>query len=148
MRIKCLGIALLLAMQVHTASCQANEAQAALSEARTPYQYAVPGHLSSEEKGWFKVFQEGNLLIDGWQKISANILERTPTELRDSQKRALEDLGNKIGLEWCRPNNVRKVSSSMLQDWGGLLKKTARQNPLQLAQAIAYIDQEVDSVLD
>jgi hypothetical protein len=51
-------------------------------------------------------------------------------------------------MEWCRPNAVRKVNSSMLQEWGDILKKTARKNPQQLASAIAYIDQELDAVLD
>jgi hypothetical protein len=51
-------------------------------------------------------------------------------------------------MEWCRPNATRKVDSSMLQDWGDILRKTARKNPQQLAKAIAYIDQEVDAVLD
>ena len=51
-------------------------------------------------------------------------------------------------MEWCRPNGVRRVNASMLKEWGDILRKTARSNPRQLASAIAYIDQEVDSALD
>jgi hypothetical protein len=51
-------------------------------------------------------------------------------------------------MEWSRPNAVRKVNSSMLQEWGDILRKTARTNPQKLAWAITYIDQEVDAVLD
>jgi len=126
----------------------ANEAQAALTGRTSVYQYEIPGNLSPEEKKWFKTFQEGNFLSEGWQKISADIMAKTPPAQRPSQKVALDNLGRKIGMEWCRPNAVRKVNSSMLQEWGDILKKTARKNPQQLASAIAYIDQELDAVLD
>jgi hypothetical protein len=104
--------------------------------------------LNADEKYWFKVFQEGNILAIGWQEISAEIMAKTPPEQRPEQKIALDTLGRKIGMEWSRPNSVRKVSSSMLQEWGSILRKTAKKNPQQLAQAIVFIDQEVDGVLD
>lgn len=126
----------------------ASEAQAALMDGRPGHRYVIPAKLSPEEQRWFKIFQEGNLLSEGWQEISAEILAKTPPEQRSSQKVALENLGNKIGIEWCRSNRVRKVDSSMLQEWGDILRKTARNNPQQLAKAIAFIDHEVDAVLD
>ena len=149
MRLVYLGIAIFLS--VHACSVVpslANEAQAALMGRQSAYQYTIPEHLSTEEKSWFRTFQEGNILSMGWQEISAEILARTSPDQRQEQRIALENLGRKIGMEWCRPNRVRKVDSSMLQDWGGLLRKTAKKNPKQLTQAIAYIDQELDAVLD
>jgi hypothetical protein len=128
-----------------TLSC-ASEAQAALT-GRPPV-YEIPPKLNPDEKRWFKIFQEGNVLSDGWQEISAEILAKTPAAQRQAQRRALENLGNKIGMEWSRPNAIRKVNSSMLKQWGDILRKTARTNPKQLARAIAFIDQEVDAVLD
>ena len=120
-----------------------------VSSSATPsFSYTIPAHLTVEERRWFKTFQEGNFLSDGWQSISAEIMSRTPPEQQAAQKIALENLGNKIGMEWARPNAVRKVNSSMLKEWGDILRKTARSNPRQLASAIAYIDREVDSVLD
>ena len=110
--------------------------------------YDIPAQLTAEERGWFITFQEGNFLSEGWQAISAEIMSKTPPEQQPSQKTALENLGKKIGMEWCRPNGVRRVNSSMLKEWGDILRKTARTNPRQLASAIAYIDQEVDSALD
>jgi len=112
------------------------------------YAYEIPALLNQEERKWFQVFQEGNLLSEGWQDISAEILARTPPEQRPAQKVALDNLGRKIGMEWCRPNSVRKVNSSMLMAWGDILRTTARKNPQQLAKAIAYIDQKVDAALD
>ncbi|MDR2550322.1 MAG: hypothetical protein LBD10_09015 [Desulfobulbus sp.] len=112
------------------------------------YTYEIPASLNSEERKWFQVFQEGNLLSEGWQDISAEILAKTPPEQRPAQKVALDNLGKKIGMEWCRPNAVRRVDSSMLVAWGDILRATARKNPQQLAMAIAYIDQKVDAALD
>jgi len=130
-----------------TPSC-AGEAQAALTGRMPGYQYEIPAKLSPEEKTWFRTFQEGNILSIGWQEISAEILAKTPAEQQQAQRAALEQLGNKIGIEWSRPNTIRKVNSSMLLEWGDILRTTARKNPQQLAKAIAYIDQEVDAVLD
>ena len=127
---------------------RAAEAPAPVVNKRVAYNYVIPAHLTAEEKGWFKTFQDGNFLSIGWQEISAEIMDKTPPDQKAAQLEALEALGTKIGLEWCRPNAVRKVNSSMLKEWGDILRKTARTNPAQLASAIAFIDRKVDSVLD
>ena len=127
-------------------SAWANNAEAALTDGAGGHE--VPGHLSAEEKRWFKTFYEGNLLADGWHEITAYLLSRTPEEERAAQRVALDNLGRKIVLEWARPNDVRKVDTDMLRDWGGVLKETARENPEQLARVIAAIDQEVEAALD
>lgn len=142
------GMAILLSMQIYCQPALANEAQAALTGRSSTYRYEIPESLNADEKYWFKVFQEGNILAIGWQEISAEIMAKTPPEQRLEQKIALDNLGRKIGMEWSRPNSVRKVSSSMLQEWGSILRKTAKKNPQQLAQAIVFIDREVDGVLD
>ena len=129
-------------------SAVAADVQANTALKSADLQYEIPAQLTAEERSWFITFQEGNFLSEGWQSISAEIMSKTPPEQQPAQKVALENLGRKIGMEWCRPNAVRRVNSSMLKEWGDILKKTARTNPRQLGSAIAYIDQEVDSVLD
>lgn len=149
MRVLFLAIAIFLTMQIAGAQSYASEAQAALTgRTTTPSRYEIPESLTPEEKSWFKTFQEGNILAMGWQEISSEILARTAPEKRQEQKIALANLGRRIGMEWCRQNRVRKVDTSMLQEWGGILRKTAKKNPQQLAQAITYINQELDAVLD
>jgi hypothetical protein len=143
-----LGIAIFLSVQIASTQSHANEAQAALTGRTTAYRYEIPESLTPEEKSWFKTFQEGNILSMGWQEISAEILARTSPDQRQEQRVALENLGRKIGMEWCRQNRVRKVNTSMLQEWGSILRKTAKKNPQQLAQAITYINQELEFVLD
>ncbi|MCL2789123.1 MAG: hypothetical protein FWD79_00610 [Desulfobulbus sp.] len=110
--------------------------------------YEIPASLNSEERKWFRIFQEGNFLSDGWQDISAEILAKTSPEERSVQKVVLDNLGRKIGMEWCRSNSVRKVNSAMLMAWGDILRATARKNPQQIGQAIAFIDQKVDAALN
>jgi hypothetical protein len=143
-----IGIAVILSVQMFGTASHANEAQAALTGRSAAYRYEIPENLTPEEKSWFKTFQEGNMLAMGWQEITNEILAKTSPEQRPAQKIALDNLGRKIGMEWCRPNRVRKVDTSMLQEWGGILRKTAKKNPQQLVQAITYINQELDAVLD
>lgn len=99
--------------------------------------------LSPEEKEWFVVFQEGTLFVRGWKEITAEILAKTPVELKEKQRIALEQLGVKIGCEWSKDNDIRKIDNKMLQKWGRLLNNTAGENPYQLKEVIAEIDQKV-----
>ncbi|MCF6188704.1 MAG: hypothetical protein L3J49_14670, partial [Desulfobulbaceae bacterium] len=99
--------------------------------------------LNQEERRWFKTFQEGTFLIDGWQTITEELLANTPEELREHQKKRLDRLGLKIGLEWSKDNDIRRVDTRMLQQWGKTLKKTAKKNPDQLPEIIVSIDQEI-----
>lgn len=143
-----LSFVILSAMLVCGRPVIASDAQAALRSTSGNHAYTIPDHLNSEEKRWFKTFHEGNFLSEGWQEITAYLLAKTPEEQRQAQKAALDNLGKKIALEWCRPNDVRKVNSSMLQEWGDQLKKAADENPVELSRTIAFIDQEVEAVLD
>jgi len=104
--------------------------------------------LSPEEKEWFAKFQEGTFYAQGWQKITADILEKTPEELQERQRVALEALGVKIGCEWSKDNEVRKIDNDMLRQWGLLLKKTAGQDPEQIPEVIVEIEQKVDMLLN
>lgn len=133
---------------LHGVPVIAADAQTVSPQGQAVPHYEIPAHLTAEEKSWFVTFQEGNFLSEGWQSISAEIMSKTPPEQQPAQKTALENLGRKIGMEWCRANAVRRVNSSMLKEWGDILRKTARTNPQHLASAIAFIDREVDSVLD
>lgn len=126
----------------------AREAVASMTGPEAGHAYEIPASLTPEERKWFRVFQEGNFLSDGWQDIAAEILAKTAPEERPAQKVALDDLGRKIGMEWCRPNSVRRVNSAMLSAWGDILRATARKNPQQLAWAISFINQKVDAAIN
>nr|WP_320009826.1 hypothetical protein [uncultured Desulfobulbus sp.] len=125
-----------------------NEAKNPATQGIQVRAYDIPPHLTEEERSWFITFQEGNILSKGWQAITAELMEKTAPEQRAEQKIALANLGEKIGSEWCRPNAVRRVNSSMLKEWGDILHNTANHEPQQLASAIASINRELDAILD
>ena len=115
----------------------------------TPSDYTLTlSSLSKEEREWFKTFQEGTFLIDGWQTITEELLANTPASLREHQRKRLEQLGLKIGMEWSKDNDIRRVDTKMLQQWGQALKKAAKKNPEQLPEIIVSIDQEISNILN
>ncbi|HHD63975.1 MAG TPA: hypothetical protein ENK96_06350 [Desulfobulbaceae bacterium] len=119
----------------------------AVSSSQANCSIGVSG-LTAEEMKWYKTFQEGTFLIEGWKDITKNILAHTPEKLREHQQCRLEQLGRKIGMEWSRENAVRRVDNNMLQQWGKELKKAAKKNPKQLPEVIASIDQQLDNLLN
>lgn len=110
-------------------------------------QYDVSG-MSPEEREWFVTFLKGNLFCDGWERIAANILMNTAAPERELQRVRLDRLGYKIGREWSRRNNDRKIDISMLRKWGMELKDTAKNNSYRLTETVLRIDKEVDELLN
>ena len=104
--------------------------------------------LSPEEKEWFAKFQEGSIFVQGWKGITADILAKTPEELQEEQRLALEALGTKIGCEWSKENDIRKIDTDMLKQWGKQLKQTVTDDPHQVSQVIAEINQRVAMLLN
>jgi len=104
--------------------------------------------LTAEEKEWFVTFLEGTFYADGWQEIANDIIVMIPPEDRDEQKEILNQLGHKIGREWCKDNDIRKVDTALLKKWGHLLRSTAKEEPHLLAEVLVDIDGELNSLVD
>ena len=109
--------------------------------------YHIPAHLSSEEKKWYRTFQEGNMLADGWVDISKDILSRTPAAEQPEQQKNLFQLGDKIGREWAKRNDSRRINTDMLKKWGKELKDAAKKDPEALNLALTSINSQVDSII-
>ncbi|WP_457574732.1 hypothetical protein [Desulfolithobacter sp.] len=107
-----------------------------------------PQELSERERAWLETFYKGNMLADGWERITEEILSKTPREMQEEQKKVLEVLGEKIGREWCRDNEVRRIDTRMLRLWGERLKQAAEEDPRKLVEVIRKIDQKVDEILN
>jgi len=126
----------------------ASVAEAAVFHGKaTTGKYDVSG-MTEEEKEWFHTFLKGNFLADGWEDISSNILLNTHEDERELQQIRLAILGYKIGREWSKGNEVRKINNSMLKKWGRELKNTAADEPHLLGEVLQRIDQEVDQLLN
>jgi len=111
------------------------------------HSYDITG-LSGEEQKWFVKFLQGTFFADGWQEIANYVLVKMPYEERLEKQQKLNELGYKIGREWCKDNSVRRIDTGMLKKWGALLKITAQENPQLLVDVIDHIDGEVNSLID
>lgn len=107
----------------------------------------IPLTLSPAEKEWYKKFYHGVFFFDGWKEISESILAHLPPEEEKIQKDFVNQLGIKIGTEWSRNNDSRRIDTSMLRGWGKQLRNAAKESPVRLSQVLKTINSEVDKVL-
>ena len=126
----------------------ATEAAASIGESNTTIGNYDISNMSVDERDWFFTFLKGNFFSDGWELISSEILMNTLANEREEQKVRLDDLGYKIGREWCKGNEDRKIHTSMLRKWGRELKKSAADAPGLLTETIQRIDQEVTELIN
>jgi hypothetical protein len=113
---------------------------------------AAPGlaaeQLSAKEKAWFDTFQRGTLYAKGWRDITEELVAKAPAEFQSDLQRRLDELGMKIGREWSRSNDVRKIDSAMLRQWGDMLRQAAEAQPERIPQVVSRLDQKVVALLD
>ncbi|WP_446010862.1 hypothetical protein [Candidatus Electrothrix sp.] len=108
-----------------------------------------PEKLSKEEKEWFTTFQEGTFYVQGWKEISAEILDKVKQENeKEVLRRSLNLLGIRIGCEWSKRNDIRKIDTDMLEQWGAELQKIAEEKPDKLPVLIADIQDKVVELVD
>ena len=93
-------------------------------------------------------FLEGTFYTDGWHQICQDILSAIPEGQRADYKLLVNELGEKIGREWAKNNEVRRIDNSQLLEWGDRLKEVASEEPERLAEAISNITVEVEIILD
>ncbi|MCI5162286.1 MAG: hypothetical protein D3917_09765 [Candidatus Electrothrix sp. AX5] len=103
-----------------------------------------PKQLPKDEKEWFTTFQEGTFYVQGWKEITSEVLGKVQQKSKkDELQRSLTRLGIRIGCEWSKKNDVRKINTDMLEQWGSELQKVAEDNPDKLPMVIADIRQKV-----
>ncbi len=141
---------LLLSGMLCAPFAKAQDAQAALIKGKSFVieKFIIPNGLNEDEKRWYIKFQEGNFLVDGWQDIKSSILEQTPAANKEEQAKMLDNLGQKIGTEWCKENEIRKVDTTMLKVWGKDLKAMAKKDPSKLHSLLVSINNQLDNLAD
>ncbi len=102
---------------------------------------------TQKEKEWFRKFNNGTLLVKGWKARMKELLGDIPDQDKESMGVLLAELGEKIGWEWAKDNQVRRVDTVMLQQWGESLKAAKRSGSDELAREIRKIDAELDEIL-
>lgn len=103
--------------------------------------------LDKEAQEWFETFQEGGMLFDGWKEISDEVVKQVPDEQKLRTKVTMQALGVRIGCEWSKENDVRKIDTDMLKAWGKELRKTVASSPINISEVISSIEAEVDDLL-
>ena len=108
-----------------------------------------PEKLSKEEQEWFTTFQEGTFYVQGWKGITTEILDKIKHKNKKKVlRRSLDLLGIRIGCEWSKNNDIRKIDTDMLERWGAELQKTAEEKPDELPILIADIQQKVFELVE
>lgn len=103
--------------------------------------------LDEEGLDWYAKFQDGGLLFDGWQEISEDVLAKIPDENKIFTKVTMLALGVKIGCEWSKENDIRKINTDMLQDWGKKIRTSVTESPETISVVISSIESEVNELL-
>jgi len=100
-----------------------------------------------DQQEWYKKFYEGTFLVKGWKSRMNDVLKGLSPEDKVNMGKLLENLGEKIGMEWAKPNDVRKIDTAQLQQWGNDLKNAKQKGTEALAGRIRQLNAEVDKKL-
>ncbi len=121
---------------------------AAIEKRLLAFDVTKVNNLNDEERNWYEKFQEGLLFFDGWREISEDVMAKVSEEEKVQVKVTMQSLGVKIGCEWSKDNDIRKISTDMLKNWGKDLRKASKgDSSQQVMLALQSIEYEVDELL-
>jgi hypothetical protein len=103
--------------------------------------------LNEEERLWYQRFLEGVLLFDGWHAITDELLSVFDEDEAADRQLMLQRLGMKIGTEWAKDNDRRKIDTEMLEEWGDRLREARSQGADTTLAMLRAIEREVDMIL-
>jgi len=102
---------------------------------------------NKDQQGWYKKFYEGTFLVKGWKSRMNEVLKGLPPKDKGEMGQRLETLGKKIGMEWAKENDVRRIDTAQLQRWGKDLQNASQKGTEALADQIQQLNGEVDKKL-
>jgi rubrerythrin len=102
---------------------------------------------TKREREWYRKFQKGTFLIKGWQPRQKEILKTLPETEKNHAGDLLEKLGEKIGKEWAKNSQERRIDTPALQKWGKRLSQSQAEGPDALMAEIRQLDRKVDDML-
>jgi len=102
---------------------------------------------NKDQQEWYKKFYEGTFLVKGWKSRVNDVLKGLSPEDKGEMGERLETLGKKIGMEWARDNDVRKIDTAQLQRWGKDLQNASQKGAKALSGQIQQLNKEVDKKL-
>ena len=100
----------------------------------------------AEYLAWVTNFYLGTSLIPiSWNQIEADVLLMVVESERNHIGEQLNQLGLLISQDWSKDNGIRKVSSSMLSLWLGVMQVAADQN--KQAETLEIIMRDATALL-
>lgn len=103
--------------------------------------------LQAEEEYllWVTRFYTGNGPVPGWLDMTEQVLQRSPPERRANISQRLFELGGRIGREWAKHNDVRRLNTRSAGVWrDALLEALARD---ELDMYLERLSADVDALL-
>ena len=107
---------------------------------------------NAKHRGWYVRFWTGScndlkvICISGapyWSEIMQRLLANVPAERQERLRTRLILLGQSIGYEWAKENDVRRINNDHIKAWSADLK----ENVLNPEPAVARIEQQARQLL-
>ncbi|MEN8189983.1 MAG: hypothetical protein ABFS19_09075 [Thermodesulfobacteriota bacterium] len=118
-----------------------------VDESMAEVNQATLAAMGQEERDWYEKFYKGVVFFDGWKKITLRVLEKYSDEEQTRALAFMQHLGVKIGAEWAKDNDIRKIDTEMLKGWGKQLKQAVKKEKIHLTTLLHRLDREVDERL-
>jgi hypothetical protein len=106
----------------------------------------------AKHRGWYVRFWTGSckelrvICMSGapyWGEIMQRLLANVPADRQERLRTRLILLGQSIGYEWAKENNVRRINNDHIKTWSADLK----QNVANPEPAVSRIEQESRTLL-
>jgi hypothetical protein len=106
----------------------------------------------AKHRGWYIRFWTGScrelrvICLSGapyWGEIMQRLLANVPAERREMLRTRLILLGQRIGYEWAKENDIRRIDNDHIKTWSSDLKENAA-NP---EPAVSRIEQQARALL-
>jgi hypothetical protein len=106
----------------------------------------------AKHRGWYVRFWTGSckelkaICMSGapyWGEIMQRLLASVPAERKERLRTRLILLGQSIGYEWAKENNIRRIDNGHIKIWSADLK----QNAHDPEPAVARIEQQSRALL-
>jgi hypothetical protein len=106
----------------------------------------------AKHRGWYVRFWTGSCkelqvtCLSGtpyWGEIMQRLLANVPADRQEKLRTRLILLGQRIGYEWAKENNVRRIDNGHIKGWSSVLK----QSSTDPEPAVAHIEQQARQLL-
>lgn len=106
----------------------------------------------AKHRGWYVRFWTGSckelrvVCMSGapyWGEIMQRLLANVPQQQQEKLRTRLVLLGQRIGYEWAKENNIRKIDNDHIKTWSTVLK----QNVADPEPAVTRIEQQARQLL-